>query len=153
MSTPTPIKGCAIVGCVLLGITCMLGGAVLYETHKVSVHSAQMALFTEIEILLEEHYQQHNRYPPSLKELPLTYPDGGDESTLEWMQYKLVDDDYVLTTASVWPGDEYRSTGKEYRAELAEWKKQSLAHFIIHAAISRLLDPLKFFLEMGQTIR
>lgn len=50
--------------------------------------SAQLALCQEITSLLELHRREHGRYPESLQELPVTYPEGGDSKLLEEIEYR-----------------------------------------------------------------
>lgn len=58
------------------------------QAKLIAKESAQLALCRELGPLLEQHRQQHGRYPESLHELPVTYPDGGDSKLLDEIEYR-----------------------------------------------------------------
>ncbi len=81
----------------------------LYVTQLVAKQSAQLALLDESLTLLESYYNSHGHYPPSLENLELTYPDGGDPSLLQSVHYKTDDDNFSIEMIGV-------STQRRYTA-------------------------------------
>jgi hypothetical protein len=70
---------------------CLIAGFVAFEfnnARRMAEYSAKMALFKEVVLLLEEYRTEHGAYPKSLDLLKFTFPDGGDQSTLELLHYK-----------------------------------------------------------------
>lgn len=64
------------------------------QAKLIAKESAQLTLCREIGPLLEQHRREHGRYPESLHELPVTYPDGGDRKLLDEIEYRSDGDHY-----------------------------------------------------------
>lgn len=75
--------------------------------------------------MLAKYHEEHGEYPDSLAELKLTYPDGGDQSTLAYLTYNTDGANYVLTTKVMPSGQELRECSGEAKAFEAakQWAK------------------------------
>jgi type II secretory pathway pseudopilin PulG len=94
----------------------VVGGAVLAffaarlwsNASRAAEESAQRALMEEAGRLLAAYQREHGAYPESLDALELTYPDGGDASTLASFQYNSDGEHYVLLGKGASTGAELR---------------------------------------------
>jgi hypothetical protein len=93
-------------------VMCTIAGFLAYGFHsanQMAEYSAQMALFKEAELLLEEYRAQHGAYPKSLNSLDFRFPDGGDQSTLQLLHYESDGKTYSLITTD-YSGREHRKS-------------------------------------------
>ena len=88
-----------IAAVLIAGAVCLLAGVVVREfndARRMAEYSAQMALLQGAEQLLEKYRTQHGVFPASLDELDFKFPDGGDRSTLDSLQYESNGETYSL---------------------------------------------------------
>lgn len=91
---------------------CLVAGVVVSQfndARRMAEFSAQMALFKEAELLLEEYRTQHGAFPKSLDALEFIFPDGGEDSTLELLRYESDGKTYSLV-ATDYSDKEYRKS-------------------------------------------
>jgi hypothetical protein len=75
---------------------------------RAAEESAQLALLDEAEKLLAAYHRAHGHYPDTLEELAFTYPDGGDRSTLDSLEYDSDGEYYLVKTIGAFSGEERR---------------------------------------------
>jgi hypothetical protein len=99
--------------------------SVISQANRAVEESAQRGLFAEAVGLLAKYHKEYGEYPESLDELKLTFPDGGDKSTLASFTYNSDGANYVLTTHGVSTGRELRECSGEAKALEAakQWVK------------------------------
>jgi hypothetical protein len=114
--------GIAVAIAIPIGV---MAWGVITQANRAAEESAQRALFTEAVGLLAEYHEGHGEYPESLDQLKLTYPDGGNKSTLASFTYNSDGANYVLTTHGVSTGQELRECSGEAKALEAakQWAK------------------------------
>jgi hypothetical protein len=99
-----------------IAILSLMAWSMISEARLYAKESSQRALFAEAVDLLAEYHEQHGEYPDSLAKLELTFPDGGDKSTLATLTYNTDGANYVLTTKGVASGQELRECSGEAKA-------------------------------------
>ncbi len=82
----------------------------MVNARRLAEESAQRALFVEAVDLLAAFHEQHDQYPDSLDAMPLTYPDGGDKSTLTTLTYESNGKHYSLVTKGISTGQKIRES-------------------------------------------
>jgi hypothetical protein len=78
------------------------------DASRAAKESAQLALMDEAERLLAAYHREHGEYPASLEAFELTFPDGGDASTLASLGYNTDGEHYVLLGKGAATGAELR---------------------------------------------
>lgn len=107
--SPTAKKRLSLLIAVVGGVVVALWAVSLWnEASRAAEESAQLALMDEAERLLAAYHKEHGAYPESLAALELTYPDGGDASTLASFQYNSDGEHYVLLGKGASTGAELR---------------------------------------------
>jgi hypothetical protein len=94
-----------LVGVLLVGT---YAATMFHSAHLLAEESAQRALLDEAAALLDAYHREHGRYPESLQQLAFTYPDGGDRSTLESLEYNSDGEYFIVKTIGASSGKEFR---------------------------------------------
>lgn len=126
INKPTNLKYLFIFAAIAIAIPIgVMAWSTITKASRAAEESAQLALFTEAVGLLAEYHEQHGEYPDSLDKLALSYPDGGDKSTLASFTYNSDGANYVLTTHGVSTGQVLRECSGEAKALEAakQWVK------------------------------
>jgi hypothetical protein len=95
-----------LAGVIVLGISVWVIGQ-FRTAARVADFSAHAALTKEISDQLAA-IPPGGQYPSSLKELPLTYPDGGDTTLLERFEYYSTGSQFTLKTVLGWSKENQR---------------------------------------------
>lgn len=94
-----------LVGMLLVGTY----AAMMFRSAQlVGEESAQRALLDEAAALLDVYHREHGHYPESLQQLAFTYPEGGDRSTLESLEYNSDGEYFIVKTIGASSGQEFR---------------------------------------------
>ncbi len=101
--------GCATALIIAICLVAWVWSAIA-DAQRLAEESAQRALFVEVVDLLAAFHEQHDQYPDSLNALPLTYPDGGNESTLASLTYESNGKHYSLITKGIYTGQKIRES-------------------------------------------